>query len=55
MFIPVHILKAFVSMWDGGLKEFCIEPITIGNHYVSGLTSDDETTSFGKVRKIYER
>ena len=22
IFIPIHILQAFVCMWDGGLKEF---------------------------------
>ena len=24
IFIPVHILQAFVCMWDGGLREFTI-------------------------------
>lgn len=24
LFIPVHILQAFVCMWDGGLSEFTI-------------------------------
>lgn len=26
LFIPVHLLQAFYCMWDGGLKEFSIEP-----------------------------
>jgi hypothetical protein len=24
IFIPIHILQAFVCMWDGGLKEFIL-------------------------------
>ena len=26
LFIPIHLLQAFHCMWDGGLKEFSIEP-----------------------------
>ena len=30
IFIPVHILQAFVCMWDGGLKEFIIFSRALG-------------------------
>ena len=34
MFIPVHILKLFWCLWDGGLKEFEIESRLITYHYL---------------------
>lgn len=30
MFIPLHLLQALCCMWDGGLKEFEIEPRLLG-------------------------
>jgi hypothetical protein len=35
IFIPVHLLQAFVCMWDGGLKEFIIFSRNIGYDILS--------------------
>ena len=34
LFIPSHVLQAVSLVWDGGLKEFSIEPRTIHNDLV---------------------
>jgi hypothetical protein len=31
IFIPIHLLQAFVCMWDGGLKEFIIFSRDLGH------------------------
>lgn len=35
MFIPLHLIKIFVCAWDGGLKEYSIEPRKLGTDYLS--------------------
>ena len=38
-FIPVHIAKLFYVLWDGGLRDFEIEPRWISTYHVD-KTSD---------------
>ena len=28
--VPLHILKFFMCLWDGGLREFCLEGTYVG-------------------------
>lgn len=33
-FLPIHIIKLFYVLWDGGLRDFAIEPRWITVHHV---------------------
>lgn len=35
IFVPIHILQAFVCLWDGGLKEFVIFDRFLGRDVLS--------------------
>jgi hypothetical protein len=35
IFIPIHILQAFVCMWDGGLREFTILNRNLGRDLIT--------------------
>lgn len=48
MFIPLHILQAFVLMWDGGLKEFEIFKRNLGKDVLSKGSS-----AYDKARDIF--
>ena len=50
IFIPVHILQAFICMWDGGLKEFEINPSYLGGDWF--IPGSD---CFKKAEKIWNR
>ena len=55
LFIPVHILKLFMCMWDGGIKEFYFEPRRMNSYGITGLTSDDARTEFGRFKSVWEK
>lgn len=48
IFIPVHILQAFVCMWDGGLKEFEFAP-----RYLGGDWFTQGSECFNRAEKIW--
>jgi hypothetical protein len=48
IFIPVHILQAFICMWDGGLKEF-----EINERYLGGDWLAPDSESFKRAEKIW--
>ncbi len=54
LFIPVHIAKAFAYMWDGGLKDFSIEPRV---HYsnIVGLSNSGPNTNFGRFKEVWDK
>lgn len=39
IFIPIHILQAFVCMWDGGLREFIILKRALGKDFLTKGTA----------------
>ena len=51
--VPVHIIKAFYYMWDGGLKEFEFEGCFIGSTYI--LEKDENQEAFLKAKEIWEK
>lgn len=55
LFLPVCLLTFFYCLWDGGLKNFEILPIIVGCHNMVGAPNDDESTMFGRVRKIWAK
>lgn len=54
-FIPAHALVFICRLWDGGLKEFRIEPRQIQGYAVVGLTNDDARTEFGRFKSVWEK
>jgi hypothetical protein len=50
IFIPLHILQAFVCMWDGGLIEFVILKRGLGQDY---LTKGQ--ASFERAMQIWDK
>ena len=42
-------------VWDGGIKTFSIQPRTIHNYGVTGLTTDDARTEFGRFKSVWEK
>lgn len=48
LFIPVHILQAFVCMWDGGLKEF-----EFAERYLGGDWLQTGSHSYDVAEKIW--
>jgi hypothetical protein len=49
-FIPVHILQAFICMWDGGLREFVILERDLGKDFL-----DKGQTAFEHAEQIWNR
>lgn len=49
IFIPMHLFAAVLLMWDGGLKEFEIQPRTI-NHWVF----QNDTKPYERAKEIYK-
>lgn len=54
-FIPAHVLVFICRLWDGGLKEFRIEPRRIHGYSIAGLTIDGENTEFGRLKLVWEK
>lgn len=48
IFIPIHLLQAFVCMWDGGLKEFIIFKRDLGKDFLS-----HKTPSFDRAAQVW--
>jgi hypothetical protein len=55
MFIPIHIIKAIACIWDGGLKEFAIEPRCAIRDNIVGLTNDGPETEFGRFKEVWDK
>ena len=54
-FIPIHIIKIFWYMWDGGLKEFECDSRLANHNYVLGFANDDSTTEFGRFNEVWKK
>ena len=54
MFIPVHLFKLVWCLWDGGLKEFCIEGRDITHHYLYEADSPF-CDYYARAKEILER
>lgn len=50
IFIPVHLLQAFVCMWDGGLKEFIIF-----DRYLGCDTLSKGSDAFKRAEEIWNK
>lgn len=56
LFLPMHLIVFGWCLWDGGIKDFKIEPRMMNFDTVTGLTSDnDESTYFGRFKMIWEK
>lgn len=55
LFIPMVILNAMMCMWDGGLKEFSIEPRCAIRNNIVGLTTDGSETEFGRFKEVWDK
>ena len=53
--VPIHIVKLFDCMWDGGLKEFEFESRRTTRDYIVGLAIDSSETEFGRFKEVWER
>lgn len=54
LFIPVHLFKLVWCLWDGGLKEFCIEGRDITHHYLYNADSPF-VDYYARAKEILER
>lgn len=54
-FIPVHLIQMVWCMWDGGLKEFGIEPRMCNYSNIVGISKDDSSTEFGRFKEVWEK
>jgi hypothetical protein len=55
LFIPVHLLQAFVCMWDGGLREFSFEGRHLGYDDFHETFAGYECPSYHKAKEIWEK
>ena len=55
LFIPIHIVKACACIWDGGLREFRVEPRCANYSNIVGLSNDGPTTEFGRFKEIWDK
>lgn len=55
IFIPAHILKMFLCMWDGGLKHFCLESRECNYSCVVGSPTDGADSEFGRFKEIWDK
>ena len=56
LFLPIHLIVFGSCLWDGGIKDFRIEPRMLIRDTITGLTSNnDESTYFGRVKIIWEK
>lgn len=54
LFIPNCLIHLGWCLWDGGLKEFCIDPVQVYAWNIVGFSKDDENTQFGRAKNIWE-
>lgn len=53
IFIPIHILQAFVCMWDGGLREFILLKRGLGKDFLTkGSAAFDRAMRIWNEEKI---
>ena len=52
LFIPLHLLKAFYLMWDGGLREFKIEGRLVDRQ---SLYSCWDGKAYARAQEIWEK
>lgn len=50
IFIPIHLLQAFVCMWDGGLREFIILKRGLGKDFLN-----KGTASFERAEQVWTK
>lgn len=56
LFLPMHLIVLGCCLWDGGIKEFQINPRMMKHNTIVGLTSDnDNSTSFGRFKMVWEK
>lgn len=56
LFLPMHLIVLGCCLWDGGIKEFQINPRMMKHNTIVGLTSDnDDSTSFGRFKMVWEK
>lgn len=55
IFIPVHIIKVLLVLWDGGLKEFTIEPRNVLHSNIVGWIKDSEESEFGRFMVVWNK
>ena len=54
LFIPCHLLQIVCLLWDGGLKEFKIEPRHLGHDYFREDWGCNQP-AFPKAKEIWEK
>lgn len=54
-FIPLNVIGFLFCLWDGGIKNYYIQPKVIHTFVSCGLTNDDETTQFGRLKEVWAR
>ena len=55
LFIPVHIIQICACIWDGGLKEFRIEPRCASYSNIIGLSNGGPDTEFGRFKEVWDK
>ena len=55
LFIPIHIAKVCACIWDGGLKEFSIEPRCVHYSNIVGISNDGPNTEFGRFKEVWDK
>lgn len=54
-FIPFCLIIFIGCLWDGGIKNFGIEPRTIHHYNITGLIKEGDETQFGRLKLIYRQ
>lgn len=54
-FIPVHIIKMVVCLWNGGLKKFSIDSRNTRYDTVIGWPDADSSSQFGRFKEIWDK
>lgn len=54
-FIPVHVLAFLYCIWDSGIKNFELQPITIHGYNCVGCTNESNNTRFGRLVEIWNK
>lgn len=56
LFVPIHICQAFWCIWDGGLKEFHIEPRRgYSQTFFKTDTHNPEDSRWKRADEIYQK
>ena len=56
LFVPVHLLQAFICMWDGGLREFSFEGRNLGyDDFHEKIFGEHGNPAYNKAKEIWEK